>query len=295
MRSAYSVQYQNVRKTWILIFFFVALVTSGFYFLGWFYDSYWLAIVGLGLSLGQSLIGYFFGDKFALMFAQAEPADPTKYSQIHVLVENLAKIAGIPKPKIYISPDPSANAFACGRDPEHASICLNQGILEILNKNELEGVIAHEIAHIKNRDTLVMTVTMVLSSLVAFIADIGARLALFGGEDKEAAKKSPILLVLYILFLILAPIISLLIQLAVSRSREYLADATAVVLTRYPQGLIGALEKISNYPVPTANYSTAMNHFYIIEPKQNFGEMVESWFSTHPPVADRIAKLRQMA
>jgi len=295
MQSAYSVQHQNVRRTWILIFFFVALVTAGFYFIGWFYDSYWLAILGLGLSLGQSLIGYFFGDKIALMFAQAQPTDPQVYPQIHNMVENLAKIAGIPKPKVYISPDPSANAFACGRSPEHASICLNQGLLEILNKNELEGVIAHEIAHIKNRDTLVMTVTMVLSSLIAFIADIGARVALFGGEDKDAAKKSPILLILYILFLVLAPIISLLIQLAVSRSREYLADATAVVFTRYPQGLIGALQKISNYPVPSANYSTSMNHFYIIEPKQNFGETVESWFSTHPPVEDRVAKLNQMA
>ncbi len=294
MNSAYSVQYNNVRKTWILIFFFVALVTSGFFLLGWIYDNYLFPIFGLFLSIGQSLVGYFFGDKVALSFAKGQEVKFEEAPQIHNIVENISKIADIPKPKIYISPDPSANAFACGRSPKHASICLNQGLLKILDKNELEGVIAHEIAHIKNRDILVMTVTMVLSSLVAFIADIGMRLMVFGGQS-DNKNKSPILLILYIVFLILAPLVSLLIQMAISRSREYLADATAVVFTRYPKGLIGALEKISNNPVPTTNYSTAMNHLYISEPKRVFGEDIEDIFSTHPPVKDRIAKLSQMA
>lgn len=294
MASAYTVQSRNTFKTWLLIFFFVALVTSGFYFLGWYYDNYIWPVIGLVFSVGQALIGYFFGDKVALSFAGAKQVEPEKAPQIHNLVENIAKIAGVPKPKVYISPDKSANAFACGRDPKHAAICLNQGILDILDKNELEGVIAHEMAHIKNRDILVMTVAMVLASLVSFIADIGLRLMIFGrgGDDRG---KSPILLIVYIAFLILAPFVSLLIQMAISRSREYLADATAVVFTRYPQGLINALDKLHKNPVPTSNYSTAMNHFYIAEPKKKFGEKVQGLFSTHPPVRDRIAKLEGMA
>ncbi len=294
MNSAYSVQYNNVRRTWILIFFFVALVTSSFFLLGWVYDNYLFPIFGLFLSVGQSLVGYFLGDKIALSFAKAREIKFEEAPQIHNIVENISRIAGIPKPKIYISPDPSANAFACGRSPKYASICLNQGLLKILDKSELEGVIAHEIAHIKNRDILLMTVIMVLSSLISFVADIGMRLMILGDRDNDKGK-NPVLIILYITFLILAPLVSLLIQMAISRSREYLADATAVVFTRYPTGLIRALEKISTNPIPTTNYSTAMNHLYISEPKRVFGEDIKNIFSTHPPIKDRIAKLSQMA
>lgn len=295
MASAYSVQSANVRKTWLLIMFFVALVTAGFYGLGWYYDNYLWPIVGLVFSLSQATIGYFWGDKVALTFARAKEVSFEQAPQIHNLVENISKIAGVPKPKVYISPDKSANAFACGRDPKHAAICLNQGILDILDKNELEGVIAHEMAHIKNRDILVMTMAMVLASLVSFIADMGLRLMFWGGNNNDHKNKSPILLIFYIAFLVLAPFISLLIQMSISRSREYLADATAVVFTRYPQGLINALDKLHKNPVPSSNYSTAMNHFYISAPKQSFGQKASALFSTHPPVQERIAKLSQMA
>lgn len=292
--SAYSQQDANTRKTWILIILFVGLVSSVFYIFGAVNNSPSLGIVGLFISLFQAFIAYYWGDKVALSFARAQKVDESQAPQIHVLVENLSKIAGIPKPQVYISPDPSANAFACGRDPKHASVCLNQGILDLLNKNELEGVIAHELAHIKNRDTLIMTVTMVLASLISFLADFGFRMLLWGG-DKKDDNKSPILIFLYILAIILAPIVATIIQLAVSRSREYLADATAVVFTRYPKGLVDALEKLYNNPVPTNHYSTAMNHFFIAPPKKSFNEKISGWFSTHPTVQDRVEALEKMA
>jgi len=294
MTSAYSIQNRNQRNTWILILLFVGLVSALFYFFAWYYNSPIIAFFGLMLSFGQAFAAYFFGDKIALTVAGAKEVDSREAGQLHMLVENLAKVAGIAKPKIFVSPDESANAFACGRDPEHASVCINVGLLKILNKAELEGVLAHEISHIKNRDILVMTVTMVLSSLISFLADIGFRLSFFsGGRDRE--NNSPILLIFYLVTIALAPFISILIQMAVSRSREYLADASAVVLTRYPEGLVSALNKLYASPVPTSHYSTSMNHFYISPPKKKFGEKVSSLFSTHPPLKERIAALEKMA
>jgi heat shock protein HtpX len=295
--SAYSYQNTNTRKTWLLIFLFVGLVSAVFYLIGAVNNSPALAIIGLLISLGQALIAYYTGDKIALAFAGAKEISDQQAPQIHILVDNLSKIAGIPKPRVYLSPDLSANAFACGRDPEHASLCLNQGIIDLLDKNELEGVIAHELAHIKNRDILVMTVTMVLASVISFIADVGFRMLWWGGGSNKDSDdmKSPFVMVIYIVTLILAPIIATLIQLAVSRSRESLADASAVVYTRYPQGLMNALEKLYKNPVPSSHYSTAMNHFYIAPPKKTFGEKVSRLFSTHPPIEERIEALRKLS
>lgn len=294
MNSAYSVQNKNQRNTWILIFLFVGVVSALFYFLAWYYNSPFIAIVGLIISLGQAFVAYYFGDSIALTVAGAKEVTPEEAGQLHMLVENLTKVAGIPKPKIFISPDLSANAFACGRDPDHANICVNLGLLKILNKSELEGVLAHEISHIKNRDILVMTVTMVLSSLVSFIADFSFRLSFFGGNNREK-NNSPVVLILYLVTIALAPFVAILIQMAVSRSREYLADASAVVLTRYPEGLVSALNKLYTSPVPTTHYSTSMNHFYIAPPKKKFGQKFGELFSTHPSLEDRISALEKMA
>jgi heat shock protein HtpX len=200
-------------------------------------------------------------------------------------------------PRVFISPDSSPNAFATGRTPEKAKICLHKGLLDRLGKSELEGVIAHELSHIKNRDILVMTVTMVLASVVSFVADMGFQLMFWGGlgGSKEGeGNKSPVILVVYVLTLILAPLVATVIQLAVSRQREFLADATAVVLTRYPEGLKKALIKLHKDPAPNEHYSTAMSHFYIAPPKKTFGEKVETWFSTHPSLKDRVAALEEM-
>ncbi len=297
MASAYSYQNNNIRKTWLLIFLFFGLVSAIFYGFSYYFNSPSLAIFGLLISIGQPLIAYFFGEQIALAYAGAKEVSESEAPQIHTLVENLSKIGGIPKPRIFISPDTSANAFACGRGPGHASICLNQGILDILNKNELEGVIAHELSHIKNRDTLITTVTMVLASLVSFLADIGFRMIFWGGarRDREGkGNQSPVVIVLYILTLILAPIVATLIQLAVSRSRESLADATGVTMTRYPDGLIHALEKLYQNPTPSQHYSTATNHFYIAPPKKSWGKQVAGLFSTHPSIEQRVKDLKAM-
>jgi heat shock protein HtpX len=292
--SAYSQRYNNIRQTWLLIFVFVGLISGVFYIIGLYQGSYVWPIIGLFISLAQAFIAYFFGDKIALASSGAREVKYEEAPKIYEIVQNLSKIAGIPAPKIHISPDKSANAFACGRDPNHASICLNQGILDILDKNELEGVIAHELSHIKNRDILVMTVTMVLASVASFVADIGFRILLWGGNKKDRENQSPVVLILYIATIILAPIVAGLIQMAVSRQREFLADATAVTLTRYPEGLINALTKLYKNPIPSEHYATSMNHFFIAPPKKSFGEKVSGLFSTHPKIEERVEALSKM-
>jgi len=293
MSSVYTTQSNNQTKTFFIIIIFIALTTLVGYGASYYFQNYTLAILAFGLSLFQSGVAYFFGDKIALMTSGAQEVTPEQAPEIHNLVENLSKIADIPKPKVYISPDPSANAFACGRGPGHASICLNQGILDLLDKNELEGVIAHELSHVKNRDTLVMTITMVLTSVISFIVDNVFWFSFLGSsaDDKES-NKSPWVFILYIIVMIAAPILALILQMAVSRSREYLADATAITFTRYPDALISALEKLYNQKTVSSVNSTAMSSLYIAPPKHNHTQFIQNLFSTHPTVQDRIAKLR---
>jgi heat shock protein HtpX len=293
--SAYSYQYQNQRKTIALMFLFVGLVSAIFYGVSAYYNQPFFAILGLLISVFQALVAYYGGGSLAIMSAGGQEISEQEAPQIHIMVENLCRTAGIPKPKIFISPDPSPNAFACGRDPEHANICLNQGILKLLNKNELEGVIAHELSHIKNRDILVMTVTMVLASVISFISDFAFRAMWWGGGDDNSDNKSPVVIVIYIIALILAPFVALLIQFAISRSRENLADASAVLMTRYPKGLMDALTKLYESPIPTDHYSTATSHFFISPPKKSWGEKAIGLFSTHPPLEERIEALRKLS
>lgn len=292
--SAYSYQSQNKRKTIILLFLFVGLVSAIFYGFSAYYNQPFFAALGLVISIIQALLAYYAGGSLAVMSAGGQEISEKEAPQIHLLVENLCRTAGIPKPKIFISPDLSPNAFACGRDPEHANICLNQGILKLLNKNELEGVIAHELSHIKNRDILVMTVTMVLASVISFISDFAFRSMWWGGNNDDSDNKSPIVIIIYIVALVLAPFVALLIQLAISRSRERLADASAVIMTRYPKGLMDALTKLYESPIPTDHYSTATSHFFISPPKKNWGEKTSGLFSTHPPLEERIEALKKL-
>jgi heat shock protein HtpX len=292
--SAYSQQSRNLRNTWILIFLFVGLISGIFYIIGIVQGSYFWPVFGLILSLSQAIFAYYAGAGLALAIAGAKQIQYSDSPKLFELVQNLSKIAGIPVPRIYVSPDKSANAFATGRDPNHAHIVFNQGLLDMLDKSELEGVIAHELAHIANRDILIMTVVMVLASVVSFISDIGFRLMIFGGSKNRDQKVHPIMIGLYVLTIILAPIVAAMIQLAVSRQREFLADSTAVTLTRYPQGLINALTKLYNNPTPTSHYSTATSHFYIAPPKKKLSESVNNLFSTHPDIKDRISALQKM-
>ncbi len=294
MSSAYAISSQNTRKTWVLMFVFIGLVSALFFGLSTYFNQPFLAIIGLIISFGQTLFAYFLGDKMALASAGAQEVSEEQAPQIHEMVGNLARIAGIPKPTIHISPDPSPNAFATGRDHNHAHVCLNQGILNLLTKNELEGVLAHELSHIKNRDILISTVVMALAGVISFITDMAFRMMWWGGGDNDGENKSPIIFLVYIVALVIAPLLSMLIQFAVSRSRERLADSSAVLITRYPKGLMDALTKLYNNPTPTQHYSTATNHFYISPPKQNWGKHVQSLFSTHPPLEERIEALRKM-
>jgi heat shock protein HtpX len=297
MTSAYSQQHQNVQRTWILMFLFVGLVSALFYIVSAVTRNPFWAFIGLFVSLAQAIGGYFFGDKLALSSAGAKEINYDQNPQLFEMVQNLAKVAGIPTPKVFISPDPSPNAFACGRDPKHANVCFNQGILDVLDKNELEGVTAHELSHIKNRDILVMTVTMVMASIIGFVCDAGMRMVMWGGMsggDEDNSGPNPVVMIFFVISMLAMPFLAMLIQMGVSRQREFLADASGAVLTRYPQGLASALQKLNDNPVPTQNYSTAMAHFYISEPKREWGKTVKNMFSTHPALEDRIEALNKM-
>jgi len=213
------------------------------------------------------------------------------FLQLHRLVENLSITAGIPKPKIFLIDDSAPNAFATGRDPKHAAIAVTSGLLEKLNKNELEGVLAHELSHIGNYDIRLMTIVVVLYGIIALVSDFFLRSLWFRGRDRDSQGQA-IFMLIGIVLAILAPIAALLIQLAISRKREYLADASGALLTRYPEGLASALEKISrdHEPLEVANRATA--HLYITNPFK--GQSITTLFSTHPPAEDRIKKLEEM-
>ena len=221
-------------------------------------------------------------------------ADPNQFRDLHNVVENLAITAGLPKPRVFIINDTAPNAFATGRDKEHSAVAVTTGLLSILDRNELEGVIAHELSHISNRDILVSTVAVVLAGFISIVADIFLRSQLFGGRDNDS-KGGAIFLLIGIILAILAPIFAMLIRLAISRKREFLADASGALLTRYPEGLANALTKISASGRPMQKASDATAHLFISNPfgakgKRGFHRL----FMTHPPVEDRIKALRGM-
>jgi heat shock protein HtpX len=248
-------------------------------------------------SILMSFSSYWWSDKIVLAMSSAKPVTHESGREIYHLVENLCITAGLPVPKIYIIEDTAPNAFATGRDPEHAVICLTTGIIQKLEKTELEGVIAHELSHIGNRDILLSTVVVVLVGFVTLLADWFRHWAFWGGRRRSnnnegGGQLQIILMVLAILLSILAPIAAVLMQLAISRKREFLADTDGALLTRYPEGLARALEKISadQEPLEAANRATA--HLYIVNPFK--GKKISSLFQTHPPLEERIAALRGM-
>lgn len=293
----YSQIDSNRRKTWILILLVTGLLAA----VGWVYgyvvtDTGPSALaIALAVSLGMTLISWFAGDKVALSTTGAmELTDRSQFMTLWNVVENLAITAGIPRPRIYIIDDDSPNAFATGRDPAHASIAVTTGLLRRVEKIELEGVIAHEMSHVKNLDIRVMMMVIVLVGAITIFGDWFLRLGFRrGGRDRN--QSNAILLIVGLLFLILAPVIGELIKLAISRKREYLADASGALLTRYPEGLARALEKIRDANVPMQRTSAATNHLWISAPAAGgLGARVQGLFSTHPPIDDRITKLREM-
>jgi heat shock protein HtpX len=250
-------------------------------------------VLGLGLALVMNGSAYFFGDRMALAAAQAQEVSPAEAPMLHALADRLAAQYRVPKPRVYVSPDPSPNAFATGRNPQHASICVNQGLLQILGQEELYGVLAHEFAHVKNRDILISTVVAVLAGAITLLAQIGQFGLFFGGGDEE--DQNPLGMIGVLLFVILGPIAALMIQLAVSRSREYEADHTGAEVSHDPLALANALRKLerATQVVPSRTAQPAFAHLYLVNPLS--GRSFSNLFSTHPPLDERIRRLEAMA
>lgn len=288
MATLYTHQAQNVRKTWLLMTtFFVLIVILGFVF-SQVYGNPLILYGFFAFSVIMNIYAYWNSDKVAIKLSGAVPADPAQFKDLHNIVDNLSITAGLPKPKLYIINDPAPNAFATGRDKKHAAVAVTTGLLATLDRSELEGVIAHELSHIGNRDILVSTVAVVLAGFVTIVADIFLRSHIFGRRDSDS-KAGGVLMVIGIALAILAPIFATLIQLSVSRKREFLADASGALLTRYPEGLANALRKISQYSAPMQKHSKATAHLFIANP---FGAgKIKSLFSTHPSVEARVQAL----
>lgn len=302
VRTAWDQVSSNILKTWLIMFLFSIFVVGVVYVFAraWGFDSgSGLSLVGFALIITgiMNFISYFFSDQIVLGVSGAKPVKKTDNPQLYRLVENLGIAAGLPTPKIYIINDSAPNAFATGRNPNHSAIAFTSGILEKLNKQELEGVAAHELSHVGNRDTLLMAVVSVLVGTVALMADFFMRSMWFGGRNRDDRDNNgQIFLIIGIIAAILAPIVATLIQLAVSRRREFLADAFGVLLTRYPEGLENALRKISKdiEPLEVANRGTA--HLYIVNPfkGQAAANFMANLFNTHPPIEARIKALQEM-
>lgn len=303
MPTLYTHSDSNKMKTWFLMAgFFVFIILIGYVFSQAMNDSI-ILYIAVGFSIVSSFVSYWFSDKIVLAMSSAKEVKHGDNRELYHLVENLCITAGLPVPKIYIIDDTAPNAFATGRDPEHAVIAVTSGILAKLEKAELEGVIAHELSHVGNRDILISTIVTVLVGVVVLLADWFRHWSFFGGRRKNSneggGQLQLIIMVIAIALSILAPIFAMLMQFAISRKREFAADADGALLTRYPEGLARALEKIAHdrEPLEAANRATA--HLYIVSP---FKADIEGgnpglWmklFSTHPPVKERIAALRGM-
>ncbi len=267
--------------------------------LGWFFSYYFqnpsILIIFAIFAIVLQIVSYWYSDKIVLTLAGAKEATRAEYFDLYTVVENLSITAGLPMPKVYVVQDPAPNAFATGRDKDHAVVCATTGLLQILDRTELEGVIAHELSHIGNRDMLVSTVVVVLVGFISIISDVFMRSLLWGGmrrSDDREGNAGAIIMVIGIVFAILAPLVGTLMQLAISRKREYLADASGALLTRYPEGLANALRKIGQYAQPLRHQSSTIAHLYIADPT---GGKKVPWvtklFMTHPPIQDRIKAL----
>lgn len=286
----YSQISANKRKTWFIMAFFLVILGA----LGWIVSGLtgtpqfiYLAFVVGGV---YALIQYFAAAKLALAMNGAREIQKRDNPRLYRTVENLTIATGMPMPKIYIMDDPAPNAFATGRDPKHAVVCATTGLLDMMTDSELEAVMAHELGHVQNYDIRVMMIVFGLVSAIGFIADMIMHIMWWSGSDDESP--NPIFLALGLLAAILAPFVAMMVQLAVSRRREYLADSTSALTTRYPEGLISALEKIRDHGSATKRQNTATAHLFFASPLK--GKSIARLFSTHPPVEDRIKRLREM-
>lgn len=286
----------NIRKTWLLmLIFFVVVMTIGLVF-AQIYGNPGILVIAVLFSIVMSVGSYWWSDKIVIASTGAKPIAEADAAELHNIVENLAITAGLPKPRIYLVQSPQPNAFATGRNPEHAVVAVTTGLIEHLNRTELEGVLAHELSHVGNRDMLLATVVVVLVGFIQLLSDMFMRSLWWGGRNRDRGTH-PAIFIVGIALAVLAPIAGILIQLAISRKREFLADASGALLTRYPEGLASALEKLKmdHTPMRQANHATA--HLWLDDPYQG-KEPKTSWltklFMTHPPIEERIKHLRDL-
>lgn len=301
--TIYNAIGSNKRKTLLLMAFFMLFFLIVSYLLGRAL-GYGLSFAGIMLIISglMSFASYYYSDKIVLSMSGAKKADEALHRNLIESVENLSIASGLPKPQVYVINDPAPNAFATGRDPNHAAVCATTGILEKLSKSELEGVIGHELSHIKNFDTRLMGVVSILAGSIVILSDFFMRSLFwgnFGGRSRDRSSSSGLIMIVGLVAAILAPIAATLIQLAISRRREYLADADGALLTRYPEGLASALEKIAADKTRLKSASNATAHLYIENPfktdsAKKTGSFLANLFSTHPPISERVQILRSM-
>ena len=286
----YSAIAANKRNTIIFMVVFLALIAGLAYVFAQFYQSLSIFWWTLGVSLIYVLIQYFVADKLALTMNGAREITKNDNPRLYRMVENLAIATGLPMPKVYIIDDQAPNAFATGRDPRHASVAATTGLLDIMDDNELEGVIAHELGHVQNYDIRVMMIVFGLVSVIGLITDLFFRMMWFTNSDNRPS--NPVIMVVAIAAIVLAPIVALLVQLAVSRQREYLADATGAHTTRYPEGLASALAKLEQHSTVLKRQNSSTAHLFFANPLK--GKGIANLFSTHPPISERIARLQHI-
>jgi heat shock protein HtpX len=291
---------RNRRRTWVMVIaftVFTGLVLAAVIYLFGGSGPVGIAIAAV-IAIVTAWISYWNSDKVALAMSRARPADPKEHARLHNLVEGLCIASGLPKPRVYLVDDPAPNAFATGRSPKHAAIAVTTGLLEKMSRVELEGVLAHELSHIRNYDTLVMTIAVTMVGLLVLVADFFLRFLFWGGRRRDDSGAGAILGLVGIVLLIFSPLVARAMQFAISRRREYLADASGVQLTRYPPGLIAALEKLRDDGTVVRSASRATAPLWIEEPLEVAqgarGSNLNRLFATHPPLDDRIAALREM-
>lgn len=287
----YSEIAKNKRKTWIVMIVFVLFVGLLSYVISVIYDSPSLALSGLIFAVVYATISYYGGMKMSLSVNGAHEISKQDNPRLWRTVENLTIANGMPMPKVYIMDDPAPNAFATGRNPEHSAVCATTGLLNIMNDTELEGVMAHELGHVKNYDIRVSMIAFALSAVISILADMILRMTIFRDRD-DNGNSNAFMLIIGLVAAIIAPLVALLIQAAISRKREYLADATGALTTRYPDGLANALEKIAQAGSVVQKQNTSTAHLFFANPLKK--SSISSLFSTHPPIEERIARLRSM-
>ena len=286
----YSDISKNKQKSWLILASFIVVIGLLSYLASRMYDSPSLAISGLVFAVTYALISYFSGMRLSLAVNGAQEITKADNPRLWRIVENLSITDGLPMPRVFIMDDPAPNAFATGRDPNHAAVCATTGLLDIMTDTELQGVFAHELVHVKNFDIRVSMIAFALSAAISVLADFILRITWF--RDRDSNNNNQIMIIIGIVAAIVAPIVAMLIQLSISRQREYLADATGALTTRYPEGLASALEKIAQVGSVTRKQNTSTAHFFFANPLKR--SSLGSLFATHPPIEDRIARLRNM-